>query len=231
MNADALAYLASKGLSIDEIIEFARLSERKADPTNAARQARYRERQRNTVTVTPVTNEEGKNPPQTPHKNSYTPVTPKGVTAPKGAVRNRGSRIDPDWKPPAVSDLPAEAKALAEQWTDASYKTEAAAFVDFWTAETGARAAKADWRRAWYNRIVQIHSKVMRDQKFGNAAPEPEKPVKIDAITLDRRAALFRRMGRDEDAADCERRAARLRQGGSTAPIGSFLAHLTGQSP
>ena len=44
MNADALAYLAEKGLSIQEIIEFARLSERKRDNTAAERQARYRQR-------------------------------------------------------------------------------------------------------------------------------------------------------------------------------------------
>lgn len=42
MNADALAFLAGKGLSLEEIVEFARLSERKVDRTNAERQARYR---------------------------------------------------------------------------------------------------------------------------------------------------------------------------------------------
>lgn len=44
MNADALAFLAGKGLSIEEIVEFARISERKVDRTNAERQARYREK-------------------------------------------------------------------------------------------------------------------------------------------------------------------------------------------
>jgi hypothetical protein len=41
-----MAYLASKGLSLEEIIEAARLIERKKDPTNAERQARYRERRK-----------------------------------------------------------------------------------------------------------------------------------------------------------------------------------------
>lgn len=44
MNSDALAFLAAKGLSIEEIVEFARISERKVDRTNAERQARYREK-------------------------------------------------------------------------------------------------------------------------------------------------------------------------------------------
>jgi len=46
MNSDALAFLAAKGLSLDEIVEFARISERKADRTNAERQARYREKRK-----------------------------------------------------------------------------------------------------------------------------------------------------------------------------------------
>jgi hypothetical protein len=46
MNADALAFLAGKGLSLEEIVEFARISERKADRTNADRQARYREKRK-----------------------------------------------------------------------------------------------------------------------------------------------------------------------------------------
>jgi len=46
MNSDALAFLAAKGLSLDEIVEFARLSERKVDRTNADRQARYRDKRK-----------------------------------------------------------------------------------------------------------------------------------------------------------------------------------------
>jgi len=30
---------------------------------------------------------------------------------------------------------------------------------------------KADWRGTWANRVVALHSQVMRDQKFGNAPP------------------------------------------------------------
>lgn len=46
MNSDALAYLAGKGLSLEEIVELARIMERKKDPTNAERQARHRERKK-----------------------------------------------------------------------------------------------------------------------------------------------------------------------------------------
>lgn len=55
MNAATMRLLAAKGLSMDDIIEVAESLEKKADPTNAERQARYRaKRKRNTVTVTGV---------------------------------------------------------------------------------------------------------------------------------------------------------------------------------
>lgn len=145
--------------------------------------------------------EQDKNPPQTPHKNSYTPVTPKGVTAPKGAVRNRGSKISEDWQLPAIAELGPKFRPLAEQWTKASYETEGAAFHSFWLAETGARAAKSCWKRAWENRIAQIHSKVMRDQKYGNAAPETGSIAPTDLAALQaRRAELYRGLGRENEA-------------------------------
>lgn len=211
MNSDALQFLADKGLSIAEIIEFARISERKKDATNAERQARYRENKRNAVTVTPVTEEEKTDEvsPQTPLPITSTPVTPKGVTAPKGAKRNRGSKIDLDWQPPAIADLPPNAKSLASLWTAASYAAEAEAFRNYWLGETGTKASKADWRATWCNRIVQIHSKVMRDQKFGNAAPDsPPPPVKDRAAMIadaEKRVEQFARLGRADDAAAAER--------------------------
>ena len=235
--AVALKHMLAAGMPHDAIVAAIADMEACVAPQRskgAIRQARYMERQKASLNddndvsdANDATDEPDKNIPQTPYKNSTTPITPKGVTAPKGAKRNRGSRIDPDWSPPATAELPPEARALAEQWTKPSYQTEAAAFVAYWLGESGAKASKADWGRAWQNRIVQIHSKVMRDQKFGNSAPEPAKPVKLDAASLDRKAALFRRMGQDEDAADCERRASRLRQGGGPALIGSIVQSLS----
>lgn len=162
MNAAAMRLLAEKGLSLEDIIEVAEaLTSRKPDPTNAERQRRYRERQResNAVTVTPVTDDE-----TAPHIG-FTPVSPKGDTAPKGTKRSRGSRIDPDWQPPAKQDLPPEARKVAEQWTDASYRAEGEAFRNFWLGESGAKACKADWNMTWANRITQVNWRVLKDQR------------------------------------------------------------------
>lgn len=87
-----------------------------------------------------------------------TPLTPQGG-------RKGKSCLPSDWVLPSVSDLPPKAQACAEQWTDASYETHGEAFVNYWSSE---RRQKADWRLTWANRIVDIHDKVMRAQKFGN---------------------------------------------------------------
>lgn len=122
------------------------------------------------------------------------------LSPPDGGRDKRGSKIPEDWAPPAVAALPDEIRALAEQWTSASYRTEAVAFVSYWLGESGAKARKSDWNRAWYNRISQIHSKVMRDQKFGNAAPsahaKPSSPTNWDEM-----ADLAEKTGRADVAA------------------------------
>lgn len=46
MNLETLRLLQAKGLSLDDIIEVAAAMERKSDPTNADRQARYREKRK-----------------------------------------------------------------------------------------------------------------------------------------------------------------------------------------
>lgn len=239
--AAAVKHLMAAGITGDALlVAIAELEaeircEPKPRSSGAIRQERYRRNKASQVTESYACDgdgEEDKNPPQTPHKNSYTPVTPKGVTAPKGAVRNRGSRIDENWTAPAKSELPPETRKLAEQWTEASYRAEAEAFVNFWLAETGAKASKSNWNRAWANRITQIHSKVMRDQKFGNAPIDAPVSKPIDSLDhAERSAALYRKMGRDEDARAMEERAARLRREATGPPrsIGEIVNRIGAQ--
>lgn len=105
-------------------------------------------------------------------KEEESPPTP-----PAGG--RKGKTIIPDdWEAPAIADLPPQARACAEQWTAASYATHAEAFHGHWRSS---RKMMADWRAMWANRIVTIHSKVMQDQKYGNAPPaastKPKAPV------------------------------------------------------
>lgn len=74
-NSAALKLMLDKGLTLADVVEIAVANERRSDPTNADRQARYRERKRNAVTsrVTPpkenisnphsVSDETGGSPP------------------------------------------------------------------------------------------------------------------------------------------------------------------------
>lgn len=85
LNSEALAYLASKGLGLDEIIEFARLSERKKDPTNAERQARYRA-SRKDGKVTRYSN--GVSPPIEEYH------TPQPDISPDGESQSQPARVE-----------------------------------------------------------------------------------------------------------------------------------------
>jgi len=74
--------------------------------------------------------------------------------------------IAADWTPPPVSELSPQARSCAQQWTPASYATHGEAFRNYWRST---RKMMGDWQATWSNRIVSLHSQVMRDQKFGNA--------------------------------------------------------------
>lgn len=61
-NSAMLEQMKAEGLDLDACIRIVKAGEKKADPTNAERQARYREkRKRNGVTVTGVTPNDNKN--------------------------------------------------------------------------------------------------------------------------------------------------------------------------
>jgi hypothetical protein len=77
-NSAMLEQMQAEGLGLDAIIRIVKASEKKADPTNAERQARHRAKRKegngNAVTVTPVT------PP-----NDIDILTPREVSEPEGS--------------------------------------------------------------------------------------------------------------------------------------------------
>ena len=135
--------------------------------TNAARQQRYRDRQRDaregveqpeTVTrnVTCVTNVTENTPPAfpldgPPKSKSNPPLIPQS-TPPKSnstsAKAGRGTRLAADFA------MPADwlAWAVADRgWQQFDATEEAAAFTDFWHAKAGANGCKLDWQATWRN--------------------------------------------------------------------------------
>lgn len=125
---------------------------------------------------------------------------------PPQAGGRRGKTVLPeDWVLPPVSDLPPKARACAEQWTSESYETHGEAFASYWRSE---RKLKADWRGTWANRVIDLHAKVLRDQKFGNA-PTAKPAAASDRPMTD--AELRRALSFAEDF-DNHDRAAELRR-------------------
>jgi biotin operon repressor len=141
------------------------------------------------------------------------PGLPKPPRTPRSdakASSQRGKSLIPsDWTPPPLAELPPRAMACASQWTDASYQTEGEAFVCFWRSE---RRMKADWRGTWANRVITRHSAVMRDQKFGNAAPNAAGKVELTAQQLRERAEWFIRHGQQDRADECRKKAVLIEQ-------------------
>lgn len=117
-------------------------------------------------------------------------------------IKGRGvaakTMMTADWQWPAVDELSPQAKSCAQQWTPASYATHAEAFRNYWL---GARRMMGDWKATWANRVVSIHSQVMRDQKFGNAPtlspfqatakPDPRKVLEQQLMVAERHGQIY----------------------------------------
>lgn len=168
MNSAALAFLADKGLSLEEIIEFARISERKADPSNADRQARYRARrkeQKDAVVddgddcVTRYCN--GVTPPNDIYSNppELNPQPTKVGLPPKP---RRGISLPDDWEP----CLTPASQRIVDGWPPGRLDDELAKFRDY-AADKG-RTSK-DWQAAFRTWITN-------SEKWNPTHGQPKQP-------------------------------------------------------
>lgn len=82
--------------------------------------------------------------------------------------------IPENWTPPTVHELPPKAQACAKLWSEENYETHAEAFHGYWRS---CRRQMGDWRATWANRVIALHSQVMRDQKYNHGAPKLGAPV------------------------------------------------------
>jgi hypothetical protein len=66
---------------------------------------------------------------------------------------------------------------------------------------------KGDWDATWANRIIQRHSAILRDQKFGNAAPGNCKIVDAEQVRSNRLKLieLYEKTGRENEAEELRR--------------------------
>lgn len=142
--------------------------------------------------------------------------------APRGAGRDRGSKIPVVWVAPAIHELPPQARSIAAQWPAGAYEVEAEAFHNYWLGEGRAGSRKHDWKRAWCNRVVSLGSKPIREQKAGLRFDPPAAGVEMTredrAAAFERIAAGYDKLGQHDRAAE-QRRIAELVRGGAQTGI------------
>jgi hypothetical protein len=151
-----------------------------------------------------------------PTREPQTPIEAKASIAPKGAKRDRGSRIAANWSATAIVDLPPQAKRIAEQWPDGAYEAEAEAFHGYWLGEGRAGSKKLDWAQTWHNRIVQLGGKPLRDAKAGlkyERSSNGSVMSDLDQLAaFESTAALMKKMGRADEAEAALKSAAAIRE-------------------
>lgn len=122
----------------------------------------------------------------------------KGVRKPVDRLE-RGSRLAADFV------MPDEWIAWAQTergWTRDVAETVSAQFKDYWTAAAGARAVKLDWKATWRNWVRE--SKRPNGDYAGKAKRTAEEEREFVTKTI----AFYRRIGRDHEAEEWERRLA-----------------------
>ncbi len=137
-------------------------------------------------------------------------------SSPRRGAKDRCGTADQGWQPPAISDLPTEARRVAEQWPTGAYAHLAAGHAAYCSGRGGRRR---DPGRTWTARIIELGARPIRDAKAGlrfDAGPASTAPVVEGdrSAQHERAAALYERMGRHDDAAEMRRQAAEARSTG-----------------
>lgn len=150
-------------------------------------------------------------------KKEETPPNP-----PAGGRRGK-TRLPSDWRLPPISDLGPKARACAEQWTAACYETHGEAFVAYWS---GNGKMMASWEATWANRVIALHSTVMRDQKFGNAPTGPSGTAPV--VSMEAYNAAAARLAAKGFDANSGTRAEQPRNGATGPPrsVGALIPDL-----
>jgi hypothetical protein len=110
--------------------------------------------------------------------------------------------IASNWIVPAISNLPAKAKAAASEWPSGAYESEAEAFHQHWIG-TGQR--RADWNALWASRVQAQHIRVMQAVKCGIRFPATASQAEVKRRVLLSLKPVHSKSFEDE-------RSARLRQ-------------------
>lgn len=208
LSIEQMEFLASKGLSIQDVIEFANITPSRSKA--AERQARYRERVKEaecqtddvTCDVTRDGNESDAAPlspsPKEINSNPH-PHTPVNKTPAR-----KGHRLPDDWEPkPLTADLAEAVKA----WPSGAIERELAKFRDWAASANGPNALKKDWDAAWRNWL----RKAEEDGRYARKSTVDRDDKRDGAMR-----ALDRQLGLDEPSRQAGR--------GNAGESGSYLS-------
>lgn len=181
LSAEQMQFLADRGLSIAEVIEFASMGGGRS--AAAERQARYRERKRTeaeacdvTSDVTRDASQRNETPPLSPPNDIYSnpPLSPP---LQKSGAR-KGSRLPDDWKP---KPLPADLAAAVGKWPEGEVAKQEAMFRDWAASASGSKGIKSDWDAAWRNWLRRVDGERPR-----SIAPPRQAPSNSNTLRLTR---------------------------------------------
>lgn len=106
-------------------------------------------------------------------ESNISPSHPSDALPPSGAdggekrkSENRGSRLPDGWQP----DEELISFGISEGLSRGEVAATRDEFCDYWQGESGARAAKRDWRKTFRNRLREVASKKRR---FAKTRPGP----------------------------------------------------------
>lgn len=141
---EILDAMVASGCTAEQIAAVVKASMGNAS-SNAERQARWRERNRQShVTQNNVTDVTDNDDPLPPKEKS--PKPPKEIT-PIPETTKRARRLADDWALPSSWGQ----WALGEGYPEATIRLQAEIFADFWQAKGGQGATKLDWFKTWRN--------------------------------------------------------------------------------
>lgn len=128
--------------------------------------------------------------------------------------QERGSRLAADFA------MPSEWIAWAQTergWTKDVAETVAAKFKDWWISTPGAKGVKANWQATWRN---WVRGSNLPDGEF---TAKPKRTPEEEREFIENTIAFYRRIGRDTEAAEWEKRLAAHNPAGGLAacPAGS----------
>ncbi|RPF70459.1 hypothetical protein EG799_01550 [Aurantiacibacter spongiae] len=193
LSTEQMQFLADKGLTIQEVIEFASIGP--ARSAAAERQARYRAKKKAedeaddvTRDVTRDGNGDETDPLSRPPLSSpQTPQQTPPTHTPEHIPRARkGHRLPDDWKPKPLSG---DVATAVSRWPDGAVDRELAKFRDWAASATGANARKSDWDATWRNWLRRRDDELPRKDRNDRPAANNDEIQNPFARVVARRAA------------------------------------------